>query len=157
MQNFIAQSMRRFGLAAKNKSEPSNITPSKAASGTVPNAPLSHMEVGSKWSYSTLQYPEDIQSRTDLGHYMMFYINVPNNTEYGRTGGAGAEKGSLKNAKSSGPAGRSSLSLQQQQILGEAEISKEAKDGNYDVDGKSWQPGRPEKVIDRKAHHGTAS
>ena len=157
MQNFIAQSMRRMGLAPKNKSEASVVTPSKASSGTIPNVPLSHMEVGSKWSYSTLQYPEDIQSRTDLGHYMMFYINVPNNTEYGRTGGAGAEKGSLKNAKSSGPAGRSSLSLQQQQILGEAEISKEAKDGNYDVDGKSWQPGRPEKVIDRKAHHGTAS
>ena len=69
MQNFIAQSMRRFGLAPKNKSEASSITPSKAASGTVPNAPMAHMEVGSKWSYSTLEYPEDIQSRTDLGHY----------------------------------------------------------------------------------------
>ena len=90
MQNFIAQSMRRFGLAPKNKSEASNITPSKAASGQVPNAPMANMEVGSKWSYSTLQYPEDIQSRTDLGHYMMFYVNVPNNTEYGRSGGVGA-------------------------------------------------------------------
>ena len=89
MQNFIAQSMRRFGLAPKNKSEASNITPSKAASGQVPKAPMAHMEVGSKWSYSTLQYPEDIQSRTDLGHYMMFYINVPNNTEYGRSGNLG--------------------------------------------------------------------
>ena len=82
MQNFIAESMRRMGLAPKNKREASVVTPSKAASGTVPNVPLSHMEVGSKWSYSTLQYPEDIQSRTDLGHYMMFYVNVPNNTFY---------------------------------------------------------------------------
>ena len=89
MQNFIAQSMRRMGLAPKNKSAPSSSTPSR---GGQSNAPLAHMEVGSKWSYATLQYPLDIQSRTDLGHYMMFYINVPNNTEYGRGGGAGAKK-----------------------------------------------------------------
>ena len=89
MQNFIAQSMRRFGLAPKNKSAASSVSPSRVNNS---NAPLAHMEVGSKWSYSTLQYPLDIQSRTDLGHYMMFYINVPNNTEYGRTGGEGAEK-----------------------------------------------------------------
>jgi hypothetical protein len=154
MQNFIAQSMRRFGLAPKNKREASNITPSKAATGAIPNAPMAHMEVGSKWSYSTLQYPADIQSRTDLGHYMMFYINVPNNTEYGRSGGAGSAKGSLRGG---GPPGQNSLSLQQQQIIGEAEISKESKNGNYDVNGKSWEPGRPEKVIDRKSNQGTAS
>jgi len=154
MQNFIAQSMRRFGLAPKNKREASNITPSKAATGAIPNAPMAHMEVGSKWSYSTLQYPADIQSRTDLGHYMMFYINVPNNTEYGRSGGAGSAKGSLRGG---GPPGQNSLSLQQQQIIGEAEISKESKNGNYDVNGKSWSPGRPEKVIERKSHQGTAS
>ena len=59
MQNFIAQSMRRFGLAPENKSEASSITPSKAASGQVPNAPMAHMEVGSKWSYSTLEYPDN--------------------------------------------------------------------------------------------------
>ena len=154
MQNFIAQSMRRFGLAPKNKREASNITPSKAASGQVPNAPMAHMEVGSKWSYSTLQYPADIQSRTDLGHYMMFYINVPNNTEYGRSGGAGSTKGSLRGG---GPPGQNSLSLQQQQIIGEADISNESKNGNYDVNGKSWEPGRSEKVIDRKSNQGTAS
>jgi len=154
MQNFIAQSMRRFGLAPENKREASNITPSKAASGQVPNAPMAHMEVGSKWSYSTLQYPADIQSRTDLGHYMMFYINVPNNTEYGRSGGVGSTKGSLRGG---GPPGQTTLSLQQQQIIGEAEISKEAKDGSYDVSGKSWKPGQSEKVIDRRSHQGTAS
>jgi len=154
MQNFIAQSMRRFGLAPKNKREASVVTPSKAATGAIPNAPLSHMEVGSKWSYSTLQYPADIQSRTDLGHYMMFYINVPNNTEYGRSGGAGSAKGSLRGG---GPPGQNSLSPQQQQIIGSADISKESKDGNYDVNGKSWEPGRSEKVIDRKSNQGTAS
>ena len=157
MQNFIAQSMRRMGLAPKNKREASTVTPSKAASGTVPNVPLSHMEVGSKWSYSTLQYPEDIQSRTDLGHYMMFYVNVPNNTEYGRSGGVGSKKGSLESQADRGRGQGSSLSLQQQQIIGDAKISKEAKDGSYNTEGKSWQPGRPEKVIDRKSAQGTAA
>ena len=156
MQNFIAQSMRRMGLAPKNKREASVVTPSKAASGTVPNVPLSHMEVGSKWSYSTLQYPEDIQSRTDLGHYMMFYVNVPNNTEYGRGGGVGSKKGSLKGGGGP-PSTHKTLSLQQQQIIGEAEISKEAKDGSYDVSGKSWKPGQSEKVIERKSAQGTAA
>ena len=84
MQNFIAQSMRRFGLAPENKSAASETSPSRISS--IGNAPLSHMEVGSKWSYATLQYPLDIQSRTDLGHYMMFYVNIPTNSEYS-TGG----------------------------------------------------------------------
>jgi hypothetical protein len=54
MQNFIAQSMRRMGLAPSNK-----VTPTSPNTGisSVGDAPLSHMEVGSKWSYSTLQYP----------------------------------------------------------------------------------------------------
>ena len=73
MQNFIAQSMRRFGLAPKNKGPVSQASPTRSGGG---EAPLQHMKVHGKWSYSTLQYPADIQSRTDLGHYMMFYINV---------------------------------------------------------------------------------
>ena len=77
MQNFIAQSMRRMGLGPQNKGPAEAASPSRISHG---KAPLAHMEVGSKWSYSTLQYPIDIQSRTDLGHYMMFYINVPNTT-----------------------------------------------------------------------------
>ena len=75
MKNFIAQSMRRMGLGPKNKVTPSTPNGVSSVSGT---APLAHMTVGSKWSYSTLQYPEDIQGRSDMGHYMMFYVNVPN-------------------------------------------------------------------------------
>ena len=70
--NFIANSMRRFGLAPKNK-----VTPTSAVGGArsnVGNAPLSHMEIGSPYSYATLQYPLDIQSRTDMGHYMMLSL-----------------------------------------------------------------------------------
>jgi hypothetical protein len=46
MQNFIAQSMRRMGLAPSNK-----VTPTSPNTGisSVGDAPLSHMEVGSKW------------------------------------------------------------------------------------------------------------
>ena len=71
--NFIAQSMRRFGLAPDNKKDPQSATPT-AATNTAD--PLSHLKIGSKWAYSTLEYPIDIQSRSDLGHYMIFYINV---------------------------------------------------------------------------------
>ena len=80
MQNFVAQQMRRFGLAPKNKEAVR--TQSPARESKVGNAPLAHMEIDGRWSYSTLQYPLDIQSRSDLGHYMMFYINVPNETKY---------------------------------------------------------------------------
>ncbi len=153
MQNFIAQSMRRFGLAPKNKSEASSITPSKAASGTVPNAPMAHMEVGSKWSYSTLQYPEDIQSRTDLGHYMMFYINVPNNTEYGRSGNLGDKKSTTRK----GGENLGTLSTEQSLLLDGKGNSKDDKTTGYSTDGKSWRPGTSNKVIGRKSHQGTAA
>ena len=153
MQNFIAQSMRRFGLAPKNKSEASNITPSKAASGQVPKAPMAHMEVGSKWSYSTLQYPEDIQSRTDLGHYMMFYINVPNNTEYGRTGNLGDKKKEHRE----GGENLGTLSTEQGLLLDGKGNSKDDKTTGYSTDGKSWRPGTPNKIIGRKSHQGTAA
>ena len=152
MQNFIAQSMRRFGLAPKNKSAPSSSTPSRAGQS---NAPLAHMEVGSKWSYATLQYPLDIQSRTDLGHYMMFYINVPNNTEYGRGGGAGADK---KTTRKGGESFGRTLSTEEGMVLDGTGHSKEDDvAGKYDVNGESWKPGTPNKVIARPAHQGTAA
>ncbi|HIG33161.1 MAG TPA: hypothetical protein EYQ09_06995 [Flavobacteriales bacterium] len=152
MQNFIAQSMRRMGLAPKNKSAASSVSPSRLNNS---NAPLAHMDVGSKWSYSTLEYPMDIQSRTDLGHYMMFYINVPNNTEFGRKGGVGDKKNYVLD--DSGDEDLGSRSLQQQQIMGDAKISTKSKDGHYDVNGQSWKPGTPNKVIDRPSHQGTAA
>ena len=72
MMNFIAQSMRRFGLAPDNKVKPSNVTGTRAAAS---RSPIAHMMIGSKWSKTTLQYPLDIQGRSDQGHYMKFYIN----------------------------------------------------------------------------------
>ena len=89
MQNFIAQSMRRMGLAPSNKVAPSS--PNAAGAGVGGKAPLAHMEVSSKWSYSSLEYPMDIQSRTDMGHYMMFYVNIADNSSYSRTDSMGKD------------------------------------------------------------------
>ena len=68
MQNFIAQSMRRSGLAPKNKVTPTSITGNAARKVPESNAPLAHMEVDGKYAYSTLSYPIDLQYRVDLGH-----------------------------------------------------------------------------------------
>ena len=81
MQNFITQALRKATGIDKGKQGPSDISPAKPERRS-DNSPLSHMNFNNKWSYSTLEYPYDIQTRTDLGHYMLFYINVPNETMY---------------------------------------------------------------------------
>ena len=70
---FVGRTINRMGnaIAGKEK-EPVGIT-SNIDPGT---APHDHIDIGSKWSYSTLEYPMDIQQSSDLGHYMMFYVNV---------------------------------------------------------------------------------
>ena len=82
MQNFIAQSMRRFGLAPKNTVTPTS--PNGGNASSITNDPLSHMNIEGKYAYSTLSYPLDLQSRSDLGHYMMFYVNVANQTAHNK-------------------------------------------------------------------------
>ena len=150
MQNFIAQSMRRFGLAPENKDTPSVTSPARISS--VGNGPLAHMEVNDKWSYSTLEYPLDIQSRTDLGHYMMFYVNVPNETRHSAnrpapTGQFEKKWSRTANYETNGA------------IQGHQSYSKKAAHGSdgYDTDGRSWKPGESNKVIARKSHQGTAA
>ncbi|SVA61542.1 uncharacterized protein METZ01_LOCUS114396 [marine metagenome] len=160
MQNFIAQSMRRMGLAPKNKSNPSGLT-SHAGNNTVGNAPLSHMQVGSNWSYSTLEYPLDIQSRTDLGHYMMFYVNIPIESEY-------SKYNSMNKAESSGVVAGKEMPEYNQKIENDPKFKAMFEGGAYSEkaafgasgisgDGKSWKPGQSNKVIQRKTHHGTAA
>ena len=92
MQNFITQSLRK-AIGLDEGKGPSNATPSKNTQTN--NSPLAHMTFNNKWSYSTLEYPYDIQTRTDLGHYMMFYINVPNETMYTEAEHAKDPKGCL--------------------------------------------------------------
>ena len=77
MQNFITQALRKATGIDKGKQGPSKMSPAKPERRS-DNSPLSHMTFNNKWSYATLEYPYDIQTRTDLGHYMLFYINVPN-------------------------------------------------------------------------------
>ena len=154
--NFIANSMRRFGLAPKNK-----VTPTTAVGGARSGmgqyqAPLSHMEVGSPYAYATLQYPMDIQSRTDMGHYMMFYVNVPANTKYARTGKLG-EMQKKTNVDTSVETAKDDLGKTtdaQTAILDGQEYHQGTTGdvGSYDETGRSWKPGVTNKVIYRKPH-----
>ena len=158
MKNFVAQSMRRMGLGPKNKVTPSSPNGVQSVSAS---APLAHMTIGTKWSYSTLEYPADIQSRSDLGHYMMFYVNVPNTSrsKYGRTGGAGA----LKQYKKKDLRYRSkeetmgTLSPEEKMITERGGTSKDANAKGYSTDGSTWQPGQTNRVVKRASHQGTIS
>ena len=156
MQNFIAQSMRRFGLAPKNKGPVSQASPTRSGGG---EAPLQHMKVNGKWSYSTLQYPADIQSRTDLGHYMMFYINVadsqrsqystydsmkPKQKDRWQDGGEEGEAGETKQ----------NLDPDQQAVRDGQGWSKNSGVKGRDNKGNSWTPGETDKVIARKPFQG---
>ena len=162
MKNFIAQSMKRFGL---NKPVPQS--PNQDDKGANHTDPLAHLKIGSKWSYSTLEYPQDIQSRSDLGHYMMFYINIANSSrsKYSRTGGAGAErqkhkltahdkrKGNVANWKT-----ESGANSQETMIMNRQGHAKDANaQGKYDTSGGSWEPGQSERIIERKSIQGVTS
>ena len=76
MLNKLAQGLAKKALGLDLSSKPRIETPvTKGGSINANNSPLGHMEPY-PYSYSTLQYPLDIQQRSDLGHYMLFYINV---------------------------------------------------------------------------------
>ena len=163
MQNFIAQSMRRFGLAPKNKGPVDQASPTRGGGG---EAPLQHMKVNGKWSYSTLQYPADIQSRTDLGHYMMFYINVADSvrSQY-------STYDSMKPKKindytegvwgeyhgSQGKESKQALDPDQFAVRNGQSWSKDSGVKGRDNTGKSWTPGETDKVIARKTFQGELS
>ena len=79
MQNFIQQAVKK-ALGFEKNTTPT--TPAKATTQRgEANHPLAHM-YNNRWNRATLEYPYDIQQRSDLGHYMMFYINVPNETQF---------------------------------------------------------------------------
>ena len=150
MKNFIAQSMRRFGLAPKNTVTP--VSPNGGNASTITNAPLAHMEVEGKYSYSTLSYPLDLQSRVDLGHYMMLYVNIPNQSSYA----AKHDKARTDINKKGGAGGALSDNDQQQKaILNGKGYSKDAgAAGNFNKEGQSWKAGETEKVLFREPHKG---
>ena len=170
MMNFIAQSMRRFGLAPDNKKDPSIVSPT---AGSFSADPLSHLKIGGKWSYSTLEYPRDIQARSDLGHYMMFYINVPVNSAAEGKGSKSRKKdmnkvgGSL--TKSMG-LGMGSLNVKVPKVdtpvaslMNQAGFSASASSKGetagfgYTEHGATWTPGQQDVVIERKHYEGNTS
>jgi len=163
MQNFVAQSMRRFGLAPKNKEAARTQTPSRP--GFTGNAPLAHMEMDGRWSYSTLQYPLDIQGRSDLGHYMMFYVNVPVDTKYenyasGTKGFYDVGVRDVAVANDGGPNSQFGPKLgdpHQQALRDGTWHGSTNKDSGISANGKSWKPGQTDAVIARKHNQGTAA
>lgn len=150
MQNFIAQSMRRMGLAPSNKVTPTTPAGSRSGGG---KAPLAHMEVGSKWSYSSLEYPMDIQSKTDMGHYMMFYINIANDSSYSRTNSTAKDLSPREKKQGLGAV----QTTAQSRIMNGAGFSEEQQGSTPDSTGNSWMPGSKPKVVERKSHQGTAA
>ena len=172
--NFIAQSMRRFGLAPDNKVKPSNVPGTRAAAS---RSPIAHMMIGSKWSKTTLQYPLDIQGRSDQGHYMMFYINEPVNaapivnkvkpktTRQGNADLLGAHEalqGKMKSSVGGIAAASASLKNAAQMAanaaLGVSEkASTEATASSYNANTNTWMPGGEPRTIKREAWQGTTS
>ena len=151
MQNFIAQSMRKAGLAPSNKVTPTS--PNGGNATPITNDPLSHMRIEGKYSYSSLSYPLDLQSRSDLGHYMMFYVNIPNESAYQTK--SPMEKRD-KDAETAGMAEYSEQNKAQNAILkNEKGYSKNTgQAGSYNTKGRSWKAGEQDKVIYRKPHEG---
>ena len=143
-----------------------SIAASKAPQNTSTNlksgtAPLSHMDIGSKWSYSTLEYPIDIQQRSDLGHYMMFYVNVMDSARsgYGTYGGVKQAKGSKGNKEqnqreayklSTNP----TLTSDQIALRHEQEFSAAQDSTNDGTVNSTFTPGSKPKVVGRKHHQG---
>ena len=156
MQNFIAQSMRKAGLAPANKGTLSDVTPSRYGGG---DAPLQHMKINGKWSYSTLEYPEDIQTRSDLGHYMMFYINVADNPNSQYSTYDSMKPKQVTNVGGANHAekiveSKQNLDPDQQAVRDGIGFSKNSGVKGRDNTGNSWTPGETGKVIARKPFQG---
>ena len=162
MKNFIASSMKRFGLQKPNLSQK---TPNQDTNNASYTDPLGHLRIGSKWSYATLEYPQDIQTRSDLGHYMMFYINVANSnrSKYSRIGGM--KDGKFKQKDTANEFDPSDQNLNgvksgsaQDLILNRKGHAKDAEaQGKWNTAGQSWEPGQSNRVIARKSWQGAVS
>jgi hypothetical protein len=148
MQNFIAQSMRRAGLAPSNKVTPTS--PSGGNATSITNDPMGHMNIEGKYSYTTLSYPSDLQSRSDLGHYIMFYVNIPTTSEYGTT--SSMEKSSVTGNHSNSQSALTNPA--QNAILRGKGHSAGDGAGEYNTNGRSWKPGQTDRVMPQRKHKG---
>ena len=152
---------KAFHKATRSGAKAPQNTSSNLKSGT---APLSHMKIGSKWSYSTLEYPIDIQQRSDLGHYMMFYVNVMDvvRSGYGTYGGIGGKNRS-KSSRHPGQKPSSNLNSPEQplELTGarkalrhETGFSAAQESTNDGTVNSTFTPGSKPKVVGRKHHQG---
>ena len=142
-----------MGLATDNKVVPQSPNTGDQKSN-ITKEPLAHMKIGSKWSYSTLEYPMDIQARSDMGHYMMFYVNIATDSGYSRQGSTDKRKGSQLAERQSA---KNHNDPSQRAILNGQSFSQSQKGSTHDSTGDSWMPGSKPKVVGRKPHQGTAA
>ena len=144
MMEFLANTMKRMGIGDQDSVPESPNSPGV----TSMNKPLAHMDVVGKYNYSTLEYPSDIQSRTDLGHYMMFYVNVPIKTAYSRTSSFKG-KGDAQTVDSMQKMSDGKRDLAKLAVLNGAAHSQKG-DSGMSANGKSWKPGVTDVVIKRE-------
>ena len=143
---------RAFNKAVRSTPKTPTVANKVSNSGT---APLSHMEIGSKWAYSTLEYPIDIQTRSDLGHYMMFYVNVMDSTRSGyfnHMSGINVKTGDNWVADQQGA--KQELTGARKALRHETEFSAAQESTNNGTDNSSFMPGQRPKVVGRKHHQG---
>ena len=90
-----------------NPSLPAKRTPIELSQDTGPLASLGYDPLG----FSTHAYPLDVVNNPEIGHYMLFYINVQNNTTFPYTDARGLdikERVISRETRPTGPAGMSS-------------------------------------------------
>ena len=136
-----------------------SIGASKAPQNTSTNlksgtAPLSHMDIGSKWSYSTLEYPIDIQQRSDLGHYMMFYVNVMDSARSGYSHNSGINVKTGDQWVTDHQSSKQELTGARKALRHETEFSAAQESTNDGTVNSTFTPGSKPKVVGRKHHQG---
>ena len=136
-----------------------SIGASKAPQNTSTNlksgtAPLSHMDIGSKWSYSTLEYPIDIQQRSDLGHYMMFYVNVMDSARSGYSHNSGINVKTGDQWVTDHQSSKQELTVARKALRNETDFSAAQASSNDGTVNSSFTPGSKPKVVGRKHHQG---
>ena len=139
------------GLHSIGASKAPQNTSTNLKSGT---APLSHMDIGSKWSYSTLEYPIDIQQRSDLGHYMMFYVNVMDSARSGYSHNSGINVKTGDQWVTDHQSSKQELTGARKALRHETEFSAAQASTNDGTVNSSFTPGSKPKVVGRKHHQG---
>ena len=70
----------------------------KSAIGINEESPTSKLD-HDPFAYSSIQYPRDLTSTGGIGHYMLFYVNVQDNTKYVYNNAEGVKVGGTKFVK----------------------------------------------------------